>query len=169
MNGRMIHNVNGSEAYQAYGKEGQAIYSVSRGGLNCVMMDLAEKHGAKIHFDERCIHVDLVNATAIFENGETKKNREINSDLIIGSDGAFSAGRMALQMTDRFEYSQHYLEHGYKELSISAGINESFKLEKMRYTYGQGAVICLLPCLIWTEVLPVPYSFHLKEHLPSNR
>lgn len=130
MNGRMIHNVNGSEAYQAYGKEGQAIYSVSRGGLNCVMMDLAEKHGAKIHFDERCIHVDLVNATAIFENGETKKNREINSDLIIGSDGAFSAGRMALQMTDRFEYSQHYLEHGYKELSISAGINESFKLEK---------------------------------------
>nr|HMT29898.1 NAD(P)-binding protein [Bacteroidia bacterium] len=44
MNGRMIHHINGTINYQAYAKEGQAIYSVSRGGLNCVLMDQAEKH-----------------------------------------------------------------------------------------------------------------------------
>jgi kynurenine 3-monooxygenase len=53
MKGRQIHNLDGTIAFLPYGKEGQAIYSVSRGGLNCVMMDLAEKYGAKINFNER--------------------------------------------------------------------------------------------------------------------
>ncbi|MBS1543279.1 MAG: FAD-dependent monooxygenase, partial [Bacteroidetes bacterium] len=52
------------------------------------------------------------------------------SDLIIGADGAFSAIRGALQMTDRFEYSQTYIEHGYKELRIPPGPNGEFQLEK---------------------------------------
>jgi kynurenine 3-monooxygenase len=130
MNGRMIHNLDGSLNFQAYGKEGQAIYSVSRGGLNCVMMDLAEKHGAKIFFEERCTHIDLPNATAIFQNASTLKNTSSASDLIIGTDGAFSAVRLALQLTDRFEYSQHYLEHGYKELTIDADPDKGFRLEK---------------------------------------
>src|SRR6476620_7983131 len=50
MNGRMIHGVDGTINYQPYGKEGQSIYSVSRGGLNCVLMDQAEKNGAVIHY-----------------------------------------------------------------------------------------------------------------------
>ncbi|HZI52081.1 MAG TPA: FAD-dependent monooxygenase, partial [Chitinophagaceae bacterium] len=68
MNGRMIHGVDGTINYQPYGKEGQAIYSVSRGGLNCVLMDQAEKNGAAIHYNERCTHVDLDNNIAHFEN-----------------------------------------------------------------------------------------------------
>lgn len=131
MNGRMIHNLDGSSAYQPYGKDGQAIYSVSRGGLNCVMMDLAEQYGARIFFNERCTHVDLASGKAIFENNETHASREVSSDLLIGSDGAFSAGRLALQTgIDRFNYSQHYLDHGYKELSITAGAGGSFRMEK---------------------------------------
>ncbi|MFM8950360.1 MAG: FAD-dependent oxidoreductase, partial [Bacteroidota bacterium] len=61
MAGRMIHNMDGTMAYQAYGKEGQAINSVSRGGLNRLLMDEAEKAGARIHFNMRCSHVDLEN------------------------------------------------------------------------------------------------------------
>src|ERR1700728_4626071 len=34
MSGRMVHNIDGTTAYIPYGKEGQAIYSVSRGDLN---------------------------------------------------------------------------------------------------------------------------------------
>ncbi|MDX5403870.1 MAG: 3-hydroxyacyl-CoA dehydrogenase NAD-binding domain-containing protein, partial [Bacteroidota bacterium] len=35
---RVMHSVDGTLTYQPYGKEGQAIYSVSRGGLNQTMM-----------------------------------------------------------------------------------------------------------------------------------
>ena len=46
--------------YLRIGKEGQAIYSVSRGGLNAKMMDIAETHGgATIHYNEKCTGVDL--------------------------------------------------------------------------------------------------------------
>src|SRR5689334_22948409 len=34
MPGRMIHSLAGDLAFQPYGKSGEAIYSVSRGGLN---------------------------------------------------------------------------------------------------------------------------------------
>lgn len=132
MYGRYIHNIDGSTAYQAYGKENQAIYSVSRGGINCKLMDLAEQQSnVKIHFNERCEVVDLKTNTAVFENSNTQKRNSIQSDLIISSDGAFSAGRLAIQLnTDRFNYQQYYIDCGYKELTIPAGENGSFLIEK---------------------------------------
>lgn len=130
MKGRMMHGLDSSLNYQPYGKEGQAIYSVSRGGLNCVLMDLAERHGVEIHYNERCTNVDLKNSTAYFENTATGKLTEVHSDHIISSDGAFSAGRLQLQLTtDRFNYSQTYLEHGYKELTIPPAANGDFAMD----------------------------------------
>ena len=130
MKGRMIHNTDGKINFQPYGKEGQAIYSVSRGGLNCVLMDLAEKNGAEFFYNERCTNIDLNSATSIFENAETKKLSEIKAERIFGTDGAFSAARLQLQLsTDRFEYSQNYLEHGYKELVIPATASADFAME----------------------------------------
>jgi len=52
MHGRMMHDMEGKLTYQAYGKEGEAIFSVSRGKINATMMDIAEKHGkATIHYN----------------------------------------------------------------------------------------------------------------------
>ena len=119
MKGRIMHDINSQLSYQPYGKEGQAIYSVSRGGLNCVLMDLAEKQGVEIFFNERCDGVDLKKGNAIFENFETQKKTEVHADYLFATDGAGSVARLQLQLsTDRFQYSQQYLEHGYKELSI---------------------------------------------------
>ena len=51
MYGRMMHDLEGNLTYQQYGKEGEAIFSVSRGKINATMMDIAEKHGkATIHY-----------------------------------------------------------------------------------------------------------------------
>ncbi len=132
MYGRVIHQINGDVVYQAYGKEDQAIYSVSRGGLNISLMNFAEADpNINIHFDERCYDVDIETATVHFENTQTKNQRAVKSDLVLSADGAFSAARLAMQLkTDRFEYSQHYLEHGYKELHIPAGPDNSFLIEK---------------------------------------
>ncbi|TND08796.1 MAG: kynurenine 3-monooxygenase [Bacteroidetes bacterium] len=130
MKGRMIHNLDGRVVFQPYGKEGQAIYSVSRGGLNCVLMDLAEKHGTKIHFGERCTHLDLQKNEAYFENFDTKKTTAVTADRFFATDGAFSAGRLQLQLsTDRFDYQQFYLQHGYKELVIPPTASGDFAMD----------------------------------------
>src|ERR1700741_2128196 len=54
MHGRFIHNLDGSTAFQPYGKEGQYINSVSRGELNKKLMDIAEANGVQILFDHKC-------------------------------------------------------------------------------------------------------------------
>ncbi len=132
MYGRYIHNKDGSSAYQPYGKDNQAIYSVSRADINMKLMDLAEQQpNVKIHFDQRCSHVDRANLKATFEDNTTKKISETQSDLLFGADGAFSAARLNIQLqSDRFEYNQHYIDAGYKELIIPPGENGKFLMEK---------------------------------------
>jgi kynurenine 3-monooxygenase len=119
MKGRMIHDVEGKTSLLPYGKEGQYIYSVSRAGLNCLLMSLAEKKGSKIHFNKRCKNISLKDAALTVEDGITKHENHFYASRIFGTDGAFSAARLQMQLsTDRFEYSQHYLNYGYKELHI---------------------------------------------------
>ncbi|MBK9283893.1 MAG: FAD-dependent monooxygenase [Sphingobacteriaceae bacterium] len=132
MYGRFIHHKDSTTAFQPYGKKEQAIYSVSRAEINMRLMDLAEKQeNVKIHFSKKCNHVDLVNLSATFEDIETKEIDYVNPDLIFGADGAFSATRLNMQLgTDRFEYKQHYIEAGYKELIIPPGKGGKFLLEK---------------------------------------
>ncbi len=132
MYGRSIHHRDGSTAFQPYGKKEQAIYSVSRAGINMKLMDLADQQEhVRLFFEERCTHIDRKNQTVSFDNDKTKATTHIQSDLIFGSDGAFSASRLSMQLTsDRFEYNQHYIGAGYKELHIPAGENGAFRLEK---------------------------------------
>lgn len=59
---RAMH-VNSSPMYsQKYGKEGEAIYSISRGVLNRRMIDLAEAAGVEFRFKEKVWDVDLSKA-----------------------------------------------------------------------------------------------------------
>lgn len=123
MKGRMMHSENGELTYQPYGKEGQFINSVSRAQLNQLLVENAEEAGVEVLFGHKCEDVDFENNTLTFADGKVVK-----SDLIIGTDGAFSAIRKKLQLTDRFNFSQHYIEHGYKELCILPKDN-NFQLE----------------------------------------
>ncbi|MGC4103119.1 FAD-dependent oxidoreductase [Ferruginibacter sp.] len=129
MHGRYIHNADGSTAYQPYGNDGQFINSVSRGELNKMLMDLAEKNGAEIFFNERCDAIDWKKKTVHFENAEELTT--IHYQLAFGSDGAYSAARLTHQLQhDRFQYQQYYIDFGYKELNIPAGSNGAFMMEK---------------------------------------
>lgn len=132
MYGRSIHHKDGSTAYQPYGKDNQAIYSVSRAEINMRLMDLAEQQeNVKIHFNERCTAIDRKNLEVHFENTETQQTSATQSDLLFGSDGAFAASRLNMQLSsDRFEYNQHYISAGYKELIIPPGPNGEFLLDK---------------------------------------
>ncbi|MCF6222817.1 MAG: FAD-dependent monooxygenase [Flavobacteriaceae bacterium] len=132
MFGRIMHDKKGAITYQAYGKEDQAIYSVSRGDLNAKMMDLAESfENTSIHYNHKCIDANLNKGIVYFENTKTKKRIERNATVVFGTDGAFSAIRIkAMQKTYRFQYSQHYIEDGYREILLPANKDGSYKLDK---------------------------------------
>ena len=129
MHGRMMHDLQGKLTYQPYGKQGQFINSVSRSGLNKVLMTEAEKIGVEFRFEQWITNVDL-EKTQIHIGSPQSTVDSRPFDFIIGSDGAFSAVRSALQLTDRFDYAQDYIDHGYKELHIPAGVSGAFLLEK---------------------------------------
>lgn len=131
MHGRYIHHADGSHNYQPYGKEGQFINSVSRGELNKTLMTLAEQEGAKLFFNERCDQINWKKKEIHFIHNDTNASTLTSQDLIFASDGAFSAARLSYQLNhDRFQYQQYYIDFGYKELSIPAGKEGSFQLEK---------------------------------------
>ena len=131
MYGRMMHAEDGTLTPQAYGKEGQAIYSVSRGGLNQTLMNLADKYdNVNFNFNKACKNVDLENNELTFSDVETKEKTIFSPDRIFATDGAFSAIRARLQKTSRFNYSQTYLKHGYKELCIPANPDGTHQIDK---------------------------------------
>ncbi len=128
MNGRMIHDIPGNLTFQPYGTKGQFINSISRSDLNMLLINEAEKLGVDFFFEHKCLDVNVDKTELTFQNYSDTKHHQ--TDLIIGADGSFSAVRGALQITDRFEYSQTYIEHGYKELRIPSGEDGSFLMEK---------------------------------------
>lgn len=128
MKGRIMHSTSGATTEQAYGKEGEQIYSVSRGGLNQTLMSLAEREGARLHFEEKCIQVDPIQKQIVLEQAQAPTIRKQAYQRLIGTDGAYSALRDYMMRSDRFDYSQDYLPHGYKELSIPPTADGSFAL-----------------------------------------
>ena len=126
---RVMHAVDGSLTDQQYGQDGEAIYSVSRGGLNQLLMNLAgEQENVNMHFNYKCVDVDLKSASATFEHNDGNQ-KNVDADMIIGADGAYSVIRSKMIKQDRFQYSQHYIEHGYKELTMPANSDGTHKLE----------------------------------------
>jgi kynurenine 3-monooxygenase len=131
MPGRMIHPVVGAPGFQPYSRDpNRAINSVSRSGLNLMLLEAAcREKTVEARFDFRCVDVDLATGAAIFARADGSTER-IDADLVVGTDGAYSAVRGAMQKTERFDYSQHYLGHGYKELTIPPRADGSFAMEK---------------------------------------
>lgn len=125
MHGRMMHDQQAKTTFLPYGKGGQYINSISRSALNISLMDEAERLGVRIHFEHRLDQVDHIDSTLTFQHAKTHGPYR----MIIGADGAFSAVRHTLQFVDRFNLSQDYIEHGYKELHIPAGPQNNFRLE----------------------------------------
>ncbi|WP_413999408.1 FAD-dependent oxidoreductase [Flavobacterium sp. W1B] len=129
MDKRAIHLVDKLN-FQNYGQEGECIYSISRGSLNRKMIDLAEAAGADFFFNQKIWDVTLNEAT--LHIGETERGawEEKKYDMVFGADGAFSRIRHRMQRQSMFNYSQEFLNIGYKELNIPANSDGSHKLDK---------------------------------------
>ena len=134
MYGRLMHDKDGNTFSSNYsGRENEYINSISRGDLNSILLDEAEKHeNVNIHFNKKCENIDIENNIASFEDNKTKENFSIKADVLFGGDGAGSSLRRSY-LSERkflFSYSQNYLNHGYKELEIPADKNGNHQISK---------------------------------------
>src|ERR1700730_2831549 len=130
MKGRMMHSVKSELTFQPYGKdEAEVIHSISRAELNVALMNAAERQSAKIHFQQRCTGIDLKTGSLQFKDEQKGEERTIESGVVIGCDGSASAIRSEMLKLSRFNFSQQYLDYGYKELTIPAGPDGKHALE----------------------------------------
>lgn len=134
MRGRMVHPLGDEPFLSRYsGRDGEYINSVSRPGLNTMLLEEAGKFpNIEMHFNASVNHVDLNEARVEFvdEHGQTGTN---TADIVIGTDGAGSAVRRSYvnhTASLRFDFSQKFLGHGYKELSILPTSEGGWQLEK---------------------------------------
>lgn len=115
---RMTHDRDGKLNRISYSIDNKAIHSVSRGELNRRLLNEAAKlPNVSLHFEHRCMDVDLDQAACTFIVGS--ETRTVKADVVFGADGAFSAVRQKMSM-GRFNYSQEYIEHDYKEIAFPA-------------------------------------------------
>jgi kynurenine 3-monooxygenase len=121
MKGRMMHSVTSEITFQPYGKDdAEVIHSISRAELNIALMNAAEEQGVKIHFQQRCSGIDLKTGALELRQERTGEDRMLESRVVIGCDGSASAIRSEMLKLSRFNFSQQYLDYGYKELTIPA-------------------------------------------------
>lgn len=133
MRGRLMHDTESNTFESNYsGRAGEYINSISRGDLNGILLTEAEKHeNVNIHFNNRCLGVDIKNKKATFESYQTKEQFVIEADLIFGTDGAGSSLRKSYEKSfPGFHVSQDFLTHGYKELEIPASATGSHQISK---------------------------------------
>jgi len=124
MKGRMMHAVSGELTFQPYGKdETEVIHSISRADLNIALLNAAEQHGVEIRFQQRCVGVDLKTGTIRVRDEQTGATTTVEAGVVIGCDGSASAIRAEMLGSTRLNFSQQYLDYGYKELTIPANAN----------------------------------------------
>ncbi len=134
MNGRMLHDRDGNTFLSNYsGRSHEYINSISRQELNALLLDEAEKHeNVSLHFNQQCLSVDFEDTTAHFRDYLSKNEYVEDADAIVATDGAGSAMRKSYYLGKKFlfSFSQDWLTHGYKELSILPTENGDYKTYK---------------------------------------
>lgn len=119
MRGRMVHDEAGDAELQPYGqKPWEVIYSVSRPGLNALLMDAAEASGVEIVFGRGCAGADLERDELELRDEATGDTYRTRLTPTIAADGAGSVLRRVLTQEPGYECTVDFLSHSYKELCI---------------------------------------------------
>jgi kynurenine 3-monooxygenase len=130
--GRRMHDHSGNETFQVYGVGDQCIYSVSRSRLNLILVEAAEENSSlEVKFDHISTGYEIDDQDKVKGVKLYFKNQNaILHDRIFGADGAFSVIREKMTHTNRFDFAQKYLPHGYKEIHMSPNSDGGFRMAK---------------------------------------
>ena len=168
MRGRFVHPLHGQPGLQRYGRDdSEVIWSINRGELNIVLLDIAESHGARLHFDHALDRVEFDAKLATYRHHGIEMAHPFNA--LIGADGAGSTlrGQIAphLAINERTEW----LDHGYKELEIPPAVDATSASNRMRCTSGRAAITCASPCPMTSAPSPSPCSCRMPARIPRSK
>lgn len=132
MRGRMLHDLNGETEFQSYGQRAhELIYSVSRGGLNELMLTAAEdSRQVEIHFEHELESIDFGLNTVRFRDVSNARSFDVSTELLVGADGAGSRVRRSLLPHVNGTERSELLDHDYKELTIPAGEGGQHQMDR---------------------------------------
>lgn len=145
MRGRMVHVGDTEPVLQRYGRDDdEVIWSVHRGDLNIVLLDLAEAAGARLHFDAGLDGVNFESRRAVFRDPRDDSTREVTFEALVGADGAGSALRAAMHGVRDLGQRSDFLDHGYKELEIPPRADGGFRIEpNALHIWPRGHYMCI--------------------------
>jgi kynurenine 3-monooxygenase len=127
MRGRMVHAVGDpTPELQPYGiHEHEVIHSVSRAGLNAILLDAAEATGrVTIEFERRLEAVDFDRSLLRFHDSSTEP-----FGVVFGADGANSPIRQSIIAQGTCAFEPEMLDHDYKELTVPPGDDGTYLLD----------------------------------------
>lgn len=130
MRGRMIHAPGSDPVLQPYGTRAhEVIHSVSRRGLNAILLDAAEATGrVVIEFDSPVRAIDP-EARTLAVVGPDGVERTVAFGTVFAADGAGSELRDAIVAANGGSAEVSRLDHGYKELQIPPAGGGGFRLD----------------------------------------
>ncbi len=143
MRGRFVHPLHGTPSLQRYGRDdSEVIWSIDRGELNISLLDAAESHGARLHFDRRLDHVDFETRVATFHGDASEHPHAFKA--LIGADGAGSNLRGLMAQHVDLQERTEWLDHGYKELEIPPANDGGFRIEpNALHIWPRGHYMCI--------------------------
>ncbi len=128
MRGRMLHATDGALSFIPYGKDGEAIFSVSRAGLNLALLEAADSHEhVNLHFEHALIGWNADAGDLCFDTPTGPITYPLGT--LLATDGAWSAARWQVMRRQRFSYEQRFIEHAYKELHLAPAPDGQFQLD----------------------------------------
>lgn len=133
--GRVIHTKDGQQHYIPYAnEETPPVYSIMRSVLSHYLLNCAENcPNVTLHFDQKCLDVDFRSNKVWFEDTKTKRKYQIPLKLLFATDGIASNVRKSLIRLPKYNYSQEYHAHAYKEILLPAGHNQTYQIEKFGF------------------------------------
>ena len=130
MRGRMVHHADGRTEFLSYGQQDEEIYSVTRLGLNQILLGAAEGlDNLNLNFEQNAIGYDAPDRTVHIRDERDGSLYQVDADPLFAADGAGSRIRRSFDGTGTFGGVENLLPHGYKELAIPAGPDGQFQLE----------------------------------------
>lgn len=137
LTGRMVH-ADGQRHYHRYGRRADdMIHSISRTGLNAILIDRAESTGrVRFEFERRLTKVDFdrrrltVSRWPPEDDGSAARpTDERDFEVVFGADGSNSTLRAAMIERGDTTAATEPLGHGYRELRIPPGPGGTHLLE----------------------------------------
>lgn len=129
--GRMLHDLNGKLTFVPYGQRPEeVIYSVSRPGLNGILLDAAERAGVELLFQHPVVGADFTRHRLVFRDEAAQRIQECDMQRVFATDGAGSVLRRTMVEQLNVACTEQLLEHGYKELTLPPLPNGEPRIDK---------------------------------------